>query len=193
MKRFTVAWPGWCGRSVPPGRSRQCRLQNPSNPWATSAAEFPTANPPGWYTNTYWYAWYNPWYAYYNYSHGPYVNWMAGRGYAMYGYLAPGSGPLAPPTPPAEVSISLPATAKLIISGSPVAGTGAVRSFLTPPLVPNQEYGYEMTVEEKKDGTILTATKKVTVRSGERVEVKFVPADFGPSRNSLPINQHQEH
>ena len=178
MKRFTVACALALGGVFLPAGPVNAVWQNPCNPWATSAA-FPTANPPGWYTNTYWYAWYNPWYAYYNYSHGPYVNWMAGRGYAMYGYRAP-VGPLAPPTPPAEVSISLPATAKLIISGSPVAGTGAVRSFLTPPLVPNQEYGYEMTVEEKKDGTILTATKKVTVRSGERVEVKFVPADFAP-------------
>src|SRR5579871_4360564 len=54
-------------------------------PWAMSAA-FPTANPPGWYTNTYSYAWYYPWYAYYNYSQGPYANWMASRGVATYGY-----------------------------------------------------------------------------------------------------------
>ena len=47
-------------------------------------AAFPCANPPGWYTNTYWFAWQYPWFAYYNYSHGPYANWMSGGGYAYY-------------------------------------------------------------------------------------------------------------
>jgi uncharacterized protein (TIGR03000 family) len=42
------------------------------------------ANPPGWYTNTYWFAWQYPWFAYYNYSQGPYANWMQGGGYASY-------------------------------------------------------------------------------------------------------------
>ena len=47
-------------------------------------AAFPLANPPGWYTNTYYFAWQYPWFAYYNYSHGPYANWAAGGGYATY-------------------------------------------------------------------------------------------------------------
>ena len=52
-------------------------------PWARTAA-FPMANPPGWYTNTYWFAWQYPWFAYYNYSQGPYANWMQGGGFASY-------------------------------------------------------------------------------------------------------------
>jgi uncharacterized protein (TIGR03000 family) len=47
-------------------------------------AAFPLANPPGWYTNTYYFAWQYPWFAYYNYNHGPYANWMSGGGYATY-------------------------------------------------------------------------------------------------------------
>jgi uncharacterized protein (TIGR03000 family) len=47
-------------------------------------AAFPLANPPGWYTNTYSFAWQYPWFAYYNYSHGPYANWASGGGYATY-------------------------------------------------------------------------------------------------------------
>ncbi len=54
-----------------------------NGPWAQTAA-FPCANPPGWYTNTYSFAWQYPWFAYYNYSHGPYANWMAGGGHAHY-------------------------------------------------------------------------------------------------------------
>ncbi|HVL12964.1 MAG TPA: TIGR03000 domain-containing protein, partial [Gemmata sp.] len=47
-------------------------------------AAFPCANPPGWYTNTYWFAWQYPWFAYYNYNHGPYANWTTGGGFATY-------------------------------------------------------------------------------------------------------------
>jgi uncharacterized protein (TIGR03000 family) len=74
-------------------------------PWATSAA-FPCINPPGWYTNTYYFAWYYPWFAYYNYSHGPYANWMAGGGYAGYascdgrcGAMGLDGRPVLPPAP----------------------------------------------------------------------------------------------
>src|SRR6476646_5632845 len=78
-----------------------------SGPWPQTAA-FPCINPPGWYSNTYSYAWQYPWFAYYNYSHGPYANWMAGGGYAYYkncGNCGPYgcglTGPLPPPPPPA--------------------------------------------------------------------------------------------
>jgi uncharacterized protein (TIGR03000 family) len=136
-------------------------------PWAASAA-FPTVNPPGWYTNTYSYAWYYPWYAYYNSSHGPYANWMAGRGYASYGYQKP-----TPPTIPAQVTIILPAEAKLSFSGIVAVGTGAIRSFTTPPLEPNQEYSYEMTATVVKDARTFSTTKLVIVHAGESLEVKF--------------------
>jgi uncharacterized protein (TIGR03000 family) len=84
-------------------------------PWARTAA-FPMANPPGWYTNTYWFAWQYPWFAYYNYSQGPYANWMPGGGFASYANYTghpityapwvPGAGGLPPgpvaPTPDAK-------------------------------------------------------------------------------------------
>src|SRR5262245_15852055 len=77
-----------------------------TGPWPQTAA-FPCINPPGWYTNTYSYAWQYPWFAYYNYSHGPYANWMAGGGYAFYKNCGPAcpyglglSGCLPPPPPP---------------------------------------------------------------------------------------------
>jgi uncharacterized protein (TIGR03000 family) len=55
-----------------------------SGPFTTSAL-FPCANPQGWYTSTYYYAWMYPWYAYYNYSHGPYAGW---GGFATYANCA---------------------------------------------------------------------------------------------------------
>jgi uncharacterized protein (TIGR03000 family) len=144
----------------------------------TSAA-FPTMNPAGWYTNTYKYPWFYPWYAYYNASQGPYANWAASGGVATYGYPKR----LAPPGVPATVTIFLPAEAKLMFSGIPAEGKGAVRSFVTPPLEPNQEYGYEMTAEVIRDGRPVTLTKTVLIRAGEKVDVKF---DGLESKGSLP-------
>src|SRR5262245_36149793 len=78
-----------------------------TGPWPQTAA-FPCINPPGWYTNTYYYAWQYPWFAYYNYSHGPYANWMAGQGFATYANCGPcgtygctltGALPPVPPPP----------------------------------------------------------------------------------------------
>src|SRR4051812_38668231 len=51
----------------------------------TASALFPCANPPGWSTSIYYYAWMYPWYAYYNYSHGPYAGW---GGFATYANCA---------------------------------------------------------------------------------------------------------
>jgi len=69
-------------------------------PHATSVT-WPSAMPPGWYTNTYRHKWYEPWYAYYNFSSGPYANWMAGGGYAGYSYHGP-AGLYNYNKPPAE-------------------------------------------------------------------------------------------
>jgi uncharacterized protein (TIGR03000 family) len=57
-------------------------------PYYTSAA-FPCVNPPGYYTNLYYYGWMYPWYAYYNYSHGHYNGWWLNGGYATYGSCGP--------------------------------------------------------------------------------------------------------
>jgi uncharacterized protein (TIGR03000 family) len=175
-----------------------------SGPWPQSAA-FPCVNPPGWYTNTYSYAWQYPWFAYYNYSHGPYANWMAGGGYAYYkncGNCGPYGcglrGPLPPPPPsqpkadpskpiptemkkemrmePGRVTISLPADARLLFNGTAATGTGETRTFATPALIPGQDYGYELTAEVIRDGRLLLVTERVVVRAGETARVTLNPS-----------------
>lgn len=167
-------------------------------PWASSAA-FPTANPPGWYTNTYSFAWYYPWFAYYNYSHGPYANWMSGGGFAWYSTVGsghpmyggrdmPGTAPAAEPAKkdadkqdpkkgnePAKVLIQLPDDARLYFNGTPATGAGALRSFATPPLTPGQSYAYDLTAEVTRDGRVQTVTERVVVRAGEKTSVTLNP------------------
>jgi uncharacterized protein (TIGR03000 family) len=159
-------------------------------------------NPPGWYSNTYYYAWQYPWFAYYNYSHGPYANWMAGGGYAFYKNCGPAcpyglglSGCLPPPPPPkkdepkkdetdehnhkaaepARVAITLPSDAKLLFNGAVATGTGESRTFATPALQYGMDYGYELTAEVIRDGRVQTITERVVVRAGETAKVTLNP------------------
>ena len=160
-----------------------------TGPWPQTAA-FPCINPPGWYSNTYYYAWQYPWFAYYNYSHGPYADWMASGGYAFYKNCGPAcpyglglSGCLPPPPPPkvepvngepkngehnhkaakpARVTITLPADAKLLFNGALATGTGETRTFATPALISGQDYGYELTAEVIRDGRVQTVTERAS-------------------------------
>lgn len=50
----------------------------------TAAVSFPMLTPSGYFTNTYYFAWYYPWYANYNYSHGSYAHWYVSHGWAFY-------------------------------------------------------------------------------------------------------------
>lgn len=154
-------------------------------PYYTSAA-FPCVNPPGYYTNSYYYAWYYPWFANYNYSHGSFANWYQWGGYATYGGTcgfagcgpngcatgSSGSGYAAANAPiEGTVSITLPADARLLFNGTPAEGTGTTRSFRTPALVRGQEYAYDLTAEVTRDGAVRTVTERVIVRAGETTNV----------------------
>jgi len=158
-------------------------------PYYTAAA-FPYLNPPGYYTNSYYYAWYYPWYAYYNASHGPYANWQQWGGYATYGgacgphgcgyagaggYDAHGHAPGAAMSP-GSVCVTLPADAKLLFNGTAADGSGTTRTFGTPPLAPGQEYAYDLTAEVVRDGRVQTVTERVTVRAGAETKVTLAPA-----------------
>ncbi|MBA4064965.1 MAG: hypothetical protein C0501_14875 [Isosphaera sp.] len=168
-------------------------------PWAQTAS-FPSANPPGYYTNTYSYAWQYPWYAYYNSSHGPYANWASGGGYAYYTTLGSGhpvthapnvfmpGGTGITPSPnlppmggpggaPAgcTVTVNLPADATLKFNGAVATATGAVRTFTTPPLEPGREYGYDLTAEVVRDGRTERVTERVVVRAGGAATVTLAP------------------
>jgi uncharacterized protein (TIGR03000 family) len=155
-----------------------------TGPWATSAT-FPAVNPPGWYTNTYYYAWQYPWFAYYNYSHGPYANWMSGGGYAGYstignglpmyhGVMAPrgyGVGGVGGKAACCTLTINLPTDAKLLFNGTVAGGTGGVRTFTTPLLEPGQDYAYELTAEVMRNGKAERVTERVVIRAGEKTSV----------------------
>ena len=54
-------------------------------------------------------------------------------------------------------------------------GSGNVRTFATPALIPGQDYGYELTAEVIRDGRMMTVTERVVVRAGETAQVTLTP------------------
>lgn len=140
-----------------------------------ASAAFPCLTPSGYFTNSYYFAWYYPWYSNYNYSHGPYSNWWWWGGYATYGGCCGPKAVAVPVGVPAQVTVALPADAKLLFNGTAALGTGASRTFVTPPLVPGQEYAYELAAEVTVDGTTVVFREKVVVRAGQEAKATLLP------------------
>lgn len=74
-----------------------------------------------------------------------------------------------------QVSITLPADAKLLFNGVVATGSGSTRTFATPPLVVGQVYKYDLTAEVVRNGRTERATGIVIVRAGETARVVLTP------------------
>jgi uncharacterized protein (TIGR03000 family) len=76
------------------------------------------------------------------------------------------------------VVVTLPADARLLVDGQPLALTGPVRVFRTPPLDPTRDYFYELTMEVERGGRTVRRTQTVWFRAGKVARVEF--AEPGP-------------
>jgi uncharacterized protein (TIGR03000 family) len=81
----------------------------------------------------------------------------------------------APPTPttnaPVHVEVWVPDGAQVWLGPTASDQTGAVRTFVSPPLDPSVEYVYTVRGQWVENGQPVVREKKVTVRAGERVTV----------------------
>jgi uncharacterized protein (TIGR03000 family) len=73
----------------------------------------------------------------------------------------------------ANVTVRLPADAKLFAEGKQLNLTGAERQFVSPPLPTDQEFVYKFTAEYDRNGETVSVSKKVTVRAGAKASVEF--------------------
>jgi uncharacterized protein (TIGR03000 family) len=134
---------------------------------------------------------YSPTYNYYSYGAYdayPYDTY----GYDTYPYdsdtyMAPAYGDLTPPSfdagayaPPAaaadtvaHIQVIVPPDAKVWFNGSLTQATGSDREFASPPLVPGQDYNYDITAQWTEGGQEVTQTRHVGVRAGAGVVVDF--------------------
>jgi uncharacterized protein (TIGR03000 family) len=71
------------------------------------------------------------------------------------------------------MTVSVPADAEIWIDGSKTMQTGTLRRFVSPPILPGQDYAYEVTAKWKEDGHEVTQSRRVRVHAGERVSINF--------------------
>ena len=66
-----------------------------------------------------------------------------------------------------------PPDAEISFEGSKTAQIGSSRLYVSPPLVPGENYTYTVRVSWKENGGEVTQTRKVMVRAGDRLSVVF--------------------
>lgn len=74
---------------------------------------------------------------------------------------------------PAQITVRLPADARLTVHGIACPLTSDMRTFDTPALAPGQSYYYLLKAEVVRDGRTIAQTRRVDFRSGQRVTVSF--------------------
>src|SRR5262249_49776944 len=75
------------------------------------------------------------------------------------------------------ISMSVPANAEIWFDGSKTVQTGTFRRFVSPPLVPGDDYAYDITAKWKENGREVTQSRRVRVHAGERVSINFPQVD----------------
>jgi uncharacterized protein (TIGR03000 family) len=74
---------------------------------------------------------------------------------------------------PARITVRVPASAKLFVDDQACPLGSEVRTFRTPELRPGRQYYYTIRAEVDQDGETRTATRQVTFRAGQEVNVTF--------------------
>lgn len=77
----------------------------------------------------------------------------------------------------ARLFVEIPENATLLIDGKVVSVTGGFGTFVTPELESNKTYSYQLQVEMEKDGVKVVNTKKIILKSGDRISTSFVDTD----------------
>jgi uncharacterized protein (TIGR03000 family) len=83
---------------------------------------------------------------------------------------------------PATIIVHLPADATLTVDGQSTRSTSDTRRFVSPPLTPGKTYRYHLEARLNRPGEKAEAGKDITVRAGQRTEVRF--DDFPVSNRS---------
>jgi len=82
----------------------------------------------------------------------------------------------------ADVSVRLPADAKLYFEGVPMELTGPERNFVSPPLTPGRNYQYEVrAVWSDNQGHEVVQDRKVLVHAGDRLTIDFLSPPASPT------------
>lgn len=88
------------------------------------------------------------------------------------------------------LTVSLPASARVLVNGKTTTSTGSVRQFVSRGLVPGRTYKFEVVAEmDAADGQVLTEEKTVVVNAGSEEQMQFAFADSAtPVETMLTLN-----
>ena len=92
--------------------------------------------------------------------------------------------PIEMPTPSvANISIEMPANAKVFVDGQFISGSGEKRQFHTPALPKGQAYFYDVKAEIEVNGKTEVEEKRVVLKAGDELKESF-PKLFAAIRAS---------
>jgi uncharacterized protein (TIGR03000 family) len=142
----------------------------------------------------YFFPWYPgsiyPWlgYNWYQYPYQSYYRY--GPGYYQSGYFDP-EGPIISYQPlvpqlnglsaavesadtTAHIQIQVPPDAEIWFDGTPTKRTGQLREFVSPPLKPGTNHGYDIRARWMQDGRPVELTRSIPIHAGDRVSLNFL-------------------
>jgi len=85
----------------------------------------------------------------------------------------------------ARLFVEIPANSTLFVDGKPFPVNNGFGTFTTPELESDKSYSYILKIETNINGTKFVDTKKVILKSGDRVTASFIDADKQDSTAKL--------
>jgi uncharacterized protein (TIGR03000 family) len=70
---------------------------------------------------------------------------------------------------PAQITLRVPADARVWFDGEPTRQSGTTRAFVSPTLAPGRAYVYMVRVRWEEDGDVVEKTRRLKIRAGEAV------------------------
>jgi uncharacterized protein (TIGR03000 family) len=93
--------------------------------------------------------------------------------------------PAAVPENTARVNVMLPSDADLFIQGVRMTEQGSYREFVSPPLIPGEDYTYDIRARWNENGRDVVRSEVVRVRAGQRTDVDLMRAPEAPATPTL--------
>jgi uncharacterized protein (TIGR03000 family) len=88
----------------------------------------------------------------------------------------PEAEPAATPNTTARLNVLLPTEAKLYVQGVPMTLRGSYREFVSPPLIPGEDYSYNLRAIWNENGKEVARDQVLRVRPGETYSVDMTRA-----------------
>jgi uncharacterized protein (TIGR03000 family) len=94
---------------------------------------------------------------------------------------------LSPLTDQASLTVRVPSNAELWFQGERMTKTGTIRDFVTPLLLANRDYTYDIrAIWRNADGVEVTRTRQIAVRAGDKLDVDLLAPEQTPRSTQTP-------